>query len=66
VAKYGIATLIAGGALAAAAKFGILKVLWLGLLKFSKFIIIGLVAIAAFFKKLFNRSGSSGGGSPGV
>jgi uncharacterized membrane-anchored protein len=60
VAKYGIATLVAGGALAAAAKLGLLKGLWVFILAAKKFVIIAIVAIAAFFKKLFKR----GGGSP--
>src|SRR5471032_166300 len=62
VAKYGIATLVAGGALAAAAKLGLLKGLWIGILALKKFIIIGAIAVAAFFKKMFKRDG----GSPGV
>ena len=62
VAKYGIATLVAGGALAAAAKLGLLKGLWVFILAAKKFIIIGVIAVIAFFKKMFNRSG----GSPGV
>jgi len=60
VAKYGIATLVAGGALAAAAKLGLLKGLWVFILAAKKFIIIAFVAVAAFFKKLFRR----GGGTP--
>ena len=60
VAKYGLATLVAGGALAAAAKLGLLKGLWVFILAAKKFIIIGIVAVAAFFKKMFKR----GGGSP--
>jgi uncharacterized membrane-anchored protein len=59
VAKYGIATLVAGGALAAAAKLGLLKGLWVFILAAKKFIIIAIVAIAAFFKKLFKRDGGS-------
>ena len=62
VAKYGIAALVAGGALAAAAKLGLLKGLWIAILAAKKFIIIGVIAVVAFFKKMFNRSG----GSPGV
>jgi len=62
VAKYGIATLVAGGALAAAAKLGLLKGLWVFILAAKKFIIIGVIAVAAFFKKFFKRSG----GAPGV
>jgi uncharacterized membrane-anchored protein len=67
VATYGIAALVAGGALAAAAKFGLLKGLWIAILALKKFIIIGVVAVAAYFKKLFNRGGnkSSGGDSSG-
>jgi len=60
VAKYGIAALVAGGALAAAAKLGLFKVLWLGLLAAKKFIIIGVIAVAALFKKLFNRGPKTG------
>jgi uncharacterized membrane-anchored protein len=66
VAEYGIATLVAGGALAVAAKVGLLKALWLGIIAFWKFIIIGVAAIGAFLKKLFSRKDSSTGGSPGV
>jgi uncharacterized membrane-anchored protein len=62
VAKYGITALVAGGALAAAAKLGLLKGLWVFILAAKKFIIIGAIAVAAFFKKLFNR----GGGTPGA
>jgi len=61
VAKYGIAALVAGGALAAAAKFGFLKVLWLGLIAAKKFVIIGVIALVAFLKKMFSRRS---GGSP--
>lgn len=63
VAKYGIAALVAGGALAVAAKAGLLKVLWIGLLAAKKFIIIGVIALVAFFKKIFGRRGGS---PPGV
>ncbi|HEX7652545.1 MAG TPA: DUF2167 domain-containing protein [Verrucomicrobiae bacterium] len=55
IAKYGIATLIGGGALAFAAKAGLLKGLWLGLLAFKKFIIVGVIAAGAFIRKLFAR-----------
>jgi len=63
VAKYGIATLVAGGALAAAAKLGLLKGLWVAILALKKFIIIGVVAVFAFFKKFFKRGDSSSGGT---
>jgi len=64
VAKYGLATLVAGGALAAAAKLGLLKGLWIFILAAKKFIIIGAIAVAAFFKKLLKRGDSSGGSPP--
>ena len=63
VATYGLAALVAGGALAAAAKLGFLKLLWVGILAAKKFVIIGIAAIVAFFKKLFNRRGNSSNGT---
>ena len=36
VAKYGIAALVAGGVLGAAAKFGLLKLIWVGILAAKK------------------------------
>lgn len=53
VAKYGIATLVAGGALGVDAKLGLFKLIWVFILGAKKLIIIGLAAIAAFFKKIF-------------
>ena len=61
VAAYGIAALVAGGI---AAKMGLFKALLVGLLAAKKFVIIGVIAVAAFIKKLFNRGGGSGGGTP--
>lgn len=52
VAKYGIAALIAGGAIGAAAKFGLLKAFWPLLLVFKKFLVIIVVGIAAAVRKL--------------
>ena len=52
VAAYGLAALVAGGI---AAKAGLFKVLWVGLLAFKKFVIIGFIAAAGFIKKLFGR-----------
>lgn len=49
VAAYGIAGLIAGGVLA---KAGFFKVLWVGILAAKKFIIIAVVAIGAWIKRL--------------
>ena len=55
IAEFGIAALIAGGA-AAAAKTGLLKGLWVGILAAKKFIILGLIAVVAFVKKfIFGR-----------
>lgn len=56
VAEYGIATLVAGGVLATAAKLGLLKGLWIAIIALKKFVIIGVIAVVAFFKKLFNRN----------
>lgn len=56
VATYGIAALVAGGI---AAKFGMFKMLWLGLLAAKKFVIIGVIAVVAFAKKFFNRGGTT-------
>ena len=50
VAAYGLAALVAGGI---AAKAGLFAKLGLLLLAAKKFIVIGLVAIAGFFRKLF-------------
>jgi uncharacterized membrane-anchored protein len=52
VAEYGLAALIAGGV---AAKVGIFKGVWIALLAAKKFIIIGLVALAVFLKKMWGR-----------
>ena len=52
VAAYGIAALVAGGI---AAKFGLFKLLWVGLLAAKKFIIICVIAVAALVKKFFKR-----------
>src|SRR6266566_7705077 len=52
VASYGIAALVAGGV---AAKLGFFKGLWILILGAKKFIIIGVAAIAAWFRKLFGK-----------
>lgn len=49
-ATYGLAALVAGGI---AAKTGLLKALWLGILAFKKVIILGLIALAGSFKKIW-------------
>ena len=50
VAAYGIAALVAGGI---AAKLGLFKMLLVFLVAAKKFIIIALVAVAAWFRKIF-------------
>ncbi len=62
VATYGIAALVAGGALAVAAKAGFFKLLFVGLVAAKKFVIIGVIAVVAMFKKFFKRGDSSSGG----
>jgi uncharacterized membrane-anchored protein len=48
IAEYGLTGLIAGGAVAVAAKSGIFKWLW-------KLIVAAVIAISAFFRKIFRR-----------
>jgi uncharacterized membrane-anchored protein len=52
VASYGLAALVAGGV---AAKLGLFKGLWIAILAAKKFIIIGVAAVVAWFKKLFGK-----------
>jgi uncharacterized membrane-anchored protein len=59
VAKYGIAALVAGGILAGAGKLGLLKGVWIAILALKKFIIVAVIAVAAFVKKLFKRGDSA-------
>jgi uncharacterized membrane-anchored protein len=53
VATYGIAALVAGGV---AAKLGLFKLVWVFLLAAKKFVIIAVVAVTAWIKKLFSRN----------
>lgn len=55
IAEYGLAALVAGTAAAAAMKLGFFKALWVAILAAKKFIIIGVVAVAASIRKLFKR-----------
>ena len=55
VAKYGLAALVVGGAAVGAAKLGLFAWLAVLLKKGFKFVIIAVVAVAAFFKKIFSR-----------
>ncbi len=52
-AAYGLAALVAGGALAQ--KAGFFKILLATLLASKKFVLIGLVAIGAFLRKFFTK-----------
>jgi uncharacterized membrane-anchored protein len=58
VASYGVAALVAGGV---AAKLGFFKGLWVLILGAKKFIIIGVAAIAAWFRKLFGNKSTPAG-----
>jgi uncharacterized membrane-anchored protein len=55
MAEYGVAALVAGTATAAAVKLGFFKGLWIAILAAKKFIVIGVVAIAASIRKIFKR-----------
>ena len=61
VAAYGLTALVAGGI---AAKFGLFAKLGLLLLGAKKFLVIGLAAVAAFFRKLFGRGPNKPGAPP--
>lgn len=53
IAEYGLGALVLGGAAAVGYKLGLFATLGLYLKKFFKFIILGVVAVAAGIKKLF-------------
>ena len=55
VAKYGLAALVVGGAAVGAAKLGLFAGLLVFLKKGWKLLILGLAAVATFFKKLFAK-----------
>lgn len=63
LAEYGLAGLIAGGAVAAAAKTGLLKGLWkfliAGIAAFWKFLVAAGVAALAWLKSMFKRKQAS-------
>lgn len=56
IATYGLAALVAGGI---AAKAGLFKGLLVALVALKKFLIIGVLAVIAFAKKLFGRKSAS-------
>ncbi len=55
IAKYGLAALITGGAAVGAAKLGLFTWLAVLLKKGGKAIVVALVAVGAFFKRIFGR-----------
>ena len=55
VAKYGLAALVVGGAAVGAAKLGLFTGLLVFLKKGWKLAVVGLAAVATFFKKLFAK-----------
>lgn len=55
VAKYGLGALVLGGAAVGAAKFGLFAWLAVFLKKAWKLVIVAVVAVAAFFKKIISR-----------
>jgi uncharacterized membrane-anchored protein len=59
VAKYGLAALVTGGAVAVAAKTGLLTAIVLFLKKGWKLVVIGVAALLAGIKKLFTGRGST-------
>ena len=59
VAKYGLAALVTGGAVAVAAKTGLLASLVLLLKKGWKAIVLGVAALLTAIKKLFSRGSST-------
>ncbi len=58
IATYGLAALVAGGI---AAKAGLFKGLLVALLAMKKFLIIGVIAVLAFVKKIFGRKSAEPG-----
>jgi len=55
VAEYGLGALIVGGAAAVAAKKGFFAVIAKFLIAGWKLLLVGLVAVGGFFKRLFGR-----------
>jgi uncharacterized membrane-anchored protein len=61
LAKYGLAALITGGAAVGAAKLGLFTTLAVFFKKAWKLVVVGVVAVAGLFKKIFSRlTGRSG------
>lgn len=60
-AAYGVAGLVAGGI---AAKAGLFKVLWVGILAFKKVIILGVIAAAGVLRRVFGAGKASSSSPP--
>jgi uncharacterized membrane-anchored protein len=52
IATYGLAALVAGGV---AAKLGFFKLIWVGILAAKKFIVVAVLAVVAWFRRLFGK-----------
>lgn len=63
IAKYGLGALVLGGAAVGAAKLGLFAWLAVFFKKAGKLIVIGVIAVAAFFKKIFNKITGRGDGT---
>lgn len=61
IAKYGLGALVLGGAAVGAAKLGLLGPVILFFKKGWKLLIVAVVAVASFFKKIFNKITGRGG-----
>ena len=61
IAKYGLGALVLGGAAVGAAKLGLLSPVILFFKKAWKVLIVAVVAIASFFKKILNKITGRGG-----
>jgi uncharacterized membrane-anchored protein len=64
VAKYGLTALVAGGAGAAAVKLGLFGKLWKVIAASGKLIIVGIVAVGAWLKKLVTGKSDDRSPSP--
>jgi uncharacterized membrane-anchored protein len=62
VSEYGLAALVTGGAVAAAAKGGFFKLILLFLVKFWKIIALGVVGLAAGARRFFGGKNNDANG----
>ena len=64
IAQYGLGALVLGGAAVGAAKLGLFAWLAVFLKKAGKLVVVGFLAVAAFFKKIFNKITGRSGDTP--